>query len=97
MLQASRILEGCFLISITKNKELKIGWYVKAYFQISLYKKDKAILEQIQSFFGVGSIVKQGTDAIKYRVGSVKNLAIRHKSFWEIPFNFKKTCGLQFI
>ena len=55
---------------------------VKAIFQIGLHQRDKALLEQIKSFFGVGSIRKQGAQAIQYPVKSVKHdLAARHKSF----------------
>lgn len=37
-------------------------------------KKDIAILEKIQSTFGVGKIHKQGKDAVQYRVESIKEL-----------------------
>ena len=52
--------EGCFLIRIRKNNNLKIGWNVELRFQISLHKKDKILLEQIQNFFGIGNISKHG-------------------------------------
>ena len=52
--------EGCFTLSLVRNKKLKIGWGVKAVFSIGLHQKDLALLEQIKSFFGVGSIHKQG-------------------------------------
>jgi hypothetical protein len=41
--------EACFTISIIKNNERKIGWRVSHSFQITLHKRDKALLEQIQS------------------------------------------------
>ena len=37
--------EGCFVISVLQNKELKIGWVVKLKFKIGLHKKDRIILE----------------------------------------------------
>ena len=43
--------EGCFHVSITKNKRLKLGLQVRLFFQIVLNEKDKALLEQIKIFF----------------------------------------------
>ena len=40
--------EGCFLVSITENKNSKLGWQVRLYFSIGLHIKDKALLEQIK-------------------------------------------------
>jgi hypothetical protein len=58
--------EGCFRISILKNKELKTQWGVRAFFQISLHLKDKAILELIQSKLGVGKIYTAGPAAVSF-------------------------------
>ena len=41
-----------------------------------MHQKDLALLEQIKSFFGVGSIHKQGLLSIQYHVTSVKDLSI---------------------
>lgn len=44
-------------------------------FRIGLHKKDKALLEQIQAYFGgIGSIVKQGENVVAYRVSSLKDI-----------------------
>jgi hypothetical protein len=45
-------------------------------FKISLHKKDKALLEHIQNYFGVGRISKHGTDSLQYYVYSVKDLQV---------------------
>ncbi len=61
--------EGCFLLSVARYKEYRLGWRVILRFQISLHKKDKALLEQIQTYFGGGSIsTKHGPQTIKYYV-----------------------------
>jgi len=55
--------EGCFHLSIVKNNKLQIGWIVKAVFSRRLLRKlqkDLPFLNQIKSFFGIGSIYKQG-------------------------------------
>jgi len=83
--------ESCFTISIFRSKEFKTGWGVNTIFQIGLNKKDKALLEQIQSFFGVGIITKHGpAESIQYRVGSVKDLAVLIKHFDNYPLQTKK-------
>jgi hypothetical protein len=40
-----------------------------------MHQRDKALLEQIKSYFGgVGNITKHGKDSIQYRVNSIKDL-----------------------
>lgn len=53
--------EGSFTISVQKNQKLKIGWEIQAKFTIKLHKKDKAILELIQSTLGEGIIFNDNT------------------------------------
>lgn len=44
-------------------------------FRIGLHKRDLALLEQIQAYFGgIGSIVKQRKDVVAYRVSSQKDI-----------------------
>lgn len=52
--------EGCFTVSIIKRPERKLGWQVIITFQIGLSPKDKDLLNQIQGYFGVGKIYKEG-------------------------------------
>lgn len=54
-------------------------------FQIGLHKKDKALLEKIQSYFGVGGIYKQGPESIKYVVGSRNDLEVIINHFDNYP------------
>jgi len=67
------------------NKERKAGWAVKLSFQITLHQKDKALLEQIKSYFLVGSITKHGSESVQYRVQSRKDLAIIIDHFDKYP------------
>lgn len=81
--------ESCFYISITpgQSKELskltptekgtentKTEGLVRLIFKIKLHKKDRALLDMILSFFGVGNITKAGEDYIQFRVTSIKDL-----------------------
>jgi len=68
--------DGCFSIVILKNLESKLGWRVKPVFSISLHKKDRIILEKIQSYFGgIGNIYPQSINGIQYQVFSQQELA----------------------
>jgi hypothetical protein len=83
--------EGCFYIGINKNSDYSMGWVVVLSFQIGLDRKDRALLEYIQfSLNGVGSIVKQGKDMIRYRVSSVKDLQVIIDNFDKYPLITQK-------
>ena len=43
--------EGCFTVSITQRKDIKLGWHVKPSFTIGLHKKDKPLLQKNPKFF----------------------------------------------
>jgi hypothetical protein len=49
---------------------------VKISFTITLHKKDKALLEQIRNYFGVGKIRISGEQLLQFRVDSVKELLV---------------------
>ena len=73
--------EGCFYVTVTKNKSSKLGWTVQLAYSIELHKRDIAILEDINNFFGVGNIYENGPNAIKFRIQSVKKLQCIIKHF----------------
>ena len=62
------------MIRVRKNPKYRTGFAVEAYFSISLHKKDLIILQEIQSYFGVGNIRKDVKDLVKFRVESVKDI-----------------------
>lgn len=75
--------ESCFHVSITPRKDCKSGWWVLPCLIIVLHEKDKAVLEAIQKFFGVGSITYQGPQLLQFRIYNKKDLA-------SVIFHFKK-------
>lgn len=83
--------EGCFLISVLKNKELKTKWGVRASFKINLHKKDKALLEQIKSVFGVGKIYTAGPNNYSYEVHTIKELEVIIAHFDKYPLISNKS------
>lgn len=82
--------EGCFSVSIIENKEFSTGKRVLPSFQITLHKKDKPLLEQIQSYLGVGKIYKQGSELIQFRVQSLKDLKVIIDYFDKFPLITEK-------
>jgi hypothetical protein len=58
--------EGCFLINVRPNPKFKKGYSVELVFKINLHLKDKALAENIQKFFGVGTVTIRGSDCIQY-------------------------------
>ena len=66
--------EGCFTVSISKDKRRKLGWALEPIFQIGLQDKDKPLLEKIKNHLAVGNITKQRIGIFQYRVSSVKDL-----------------------
>jgi len=68
--------EGCFMISVRKNSYNKKGYIVEAIFSITQHKRDLALLQQIQAYFGgIGSISKHGKDTYRYVVTSIKQIS----------------------
>jgi len=68
--------EGCFHISVVKNLTLSTGASVRAIFQISLHRKDEALLKKFQDFFGVGRVAIRSDGAVVYEVSSLNDIQI---------------------
>jgi len=82
--------EGCFMLTIIKDKKYKLGWRVVCKFVISLHKKDLSLLKEFKDFFKVGNISFMGEDSIQYRVESLEGLAVIINHFNEYPLITKK-------
>jgi hypothetical protein len=82
--------EGCFFIGLYADSNYKMGYRVKASFQIGLHEKDLPLLEQIQSYFGVGKITKLGAESVQFRVTSLEDLNVILKQFDAYPLLTRK-------
>jgi len=82
--------EGCFMITIIKDKKYKLGWRVACKFVISLHKKDLSLLKELKDYFKVGNISFMGENAIQYRVESLEGLAVIINHFNKHPLITKK-------
>jgi len=70
--------EGCFYVNIIRNNKYKTGWRVQLFFKITLHRRDKVLLENIQIYFEGRGIIstKHGFDTIQYLVYSIEDLAV---------------------
>jgi hypothetical protein len=79
--------ESYFSLIIIKSSKYKTGWTVKPIFSIHLHIKDKVLLNQIQSFFGVGLIrsVSEKNRTVHFSVQSSKDIDIIISHFNKFP------------
>ena len=85
--------EGCFEILIRKDSRCISGdrYNYNLCFSIGLHKKDRPILESIQMYFnGIGSITKQGNNAVRFRVTSLVDLLVIINHFDKFPLITQK-------
>ena len=90
--------EGCFHVSIIKDKSYKLGFKVILFFEINLSEKDLALLEQIKSFFRIGSInYNKKTKSFMFIVSSSKDLKIIIDHFNQFPLITHKLYDFEFF
>jgi len=75
--------ESYFSIRIGQKQDRNYSWSIIPLFGIELHEKDFYLLKQIQTFFGVGTIIhriRNGNPSAIYSVQSIKdlNIIIRH-------------------
>ena len=81
--------EGCFSISIFKNRTTKIGWQVMPEFVVTQGGKSLKSLEDLQKFFQCGKIfINRRYDnhhehLYRYCVRSIKDLRVKIIPFFE--------------
>jgi hypothetical protein len=82
--------ESSFGVYLKENNKRKIGWQVRAIFQIHLHRKDQVLLEQIRSYFGVGRIYSHGKNSITYVVDTASDLEAIINHFEKYPLITQK-------
>lgn len=83
--------EGSFILSVVRNKKMKIGWCVNFFFSISLHVKDIMILEKIKNSLGVGQICyRQTREAVSLDVTSINEIQIIIEHFEIYPLMTQK-------
>jgi hypothetical protein len=67
--------EGCFCVSFALRAKLRMGIEVRPSFALGLNERDRALLEDLQTFFGCGRIRRSRSDrSFKYEARSVGEL-----------------------
>ncbi len=67
--------EGCFSVSFTLRRKLKIGIETRPSFSVSLNKRDVDLLKKLRKFFECGAIRYSNSDhTYKYEVRSVRDI-----------------------
>ena len=89
--------EGCFYVSVTKNKKYKLGWEVRPSFIITQHVRDKTLLYEIKNYFGVGHVTRQGPKAVQLRVQSFAELEKILMHFHKYPLKTKKHADLKLL
>lgn len=87
--------EGCFHVSIVNQSDIKVGKSVRIMFQISLHRKDKALLHQIKDFFGLGEVIDRNDGAFYYKVSQIKDLVVLIKHFDIYPLLTEKRADFE--
>jgi hypothetical protein len=86
--------ESCFSIQFLRRPINKTGWVVKACFSIKMHSRDRALLEKIQLYFGVGKVYDcQGCST--YRVESLKELTVIINHFDQFPLLTQKRADFE--
>jgi hypothetical protein len=86
-----------FFVGVSSNPRYKKGYRVKVGFQICLHIRDIALLEQIQSFFGVGKITKLGAESFQFRVYDLEDLKVIINHFDKYPLLTNKQSDYHLI
>ena len=61
--------EGCFLLTISKSNNNKIGKIVQLIFKISQHHRDKNLLELISKYLNCGNVYSHSENAFVFKVG----------------------------
>lgn len=67
--------EGCFHVSISKNKSSKLGYQVTLEFSITQHIRDKELMNKFIDFFGCGYVVNDTPMKLQYRIRDRKHLS----------------------
>ncbi len=77
--------ESCFYVGVRKSKKVSIGWRVTVSFSINLHEKDRAVLEFISDYLGVGKIYKSRDKLVQLRIESIEEVGVVISHFQKYP------------
>jgi hypothetical protein len=82
--------EGSFILTIRKNSTMKYKFGVQLCLAIVLHRKDRELLESLQSYLGVGRISKHDKNNLQLRVQSIKEMELVFKHLDKYPLITQK-------
>lgn len=56
--------EGCFMIKISKSPASRLGFGIQLIFQLTQNNRDETLMKCILTYFGCGTLVKDGTKIV---------------------------------
>ena len=65
--------EGCFSYSLIKNDSLRFGYQIQGEFTVVQHKRDIALLHELKSYFGCGSVAVNHGDRYHFRVKNLEH------------------------
>jgi hypothetical protein len=81
--------EGCFCVSFAVREKLRVGLEARPSFSLSLNRRDRALLEDLQAYFGCGWIREsRGDRTFKYEARSISELVrvvVPHFEHFPLP------------
>ena len=90
--------ESSITILINRDLRFNAGWQIRLGFSIGLHVKDKSLLETIQkSLGGIGSISKQRSDSVLYKILPIKQLKVLINHFDNNKLNTQNWLDSQFF
>jgi hypothetical protein len=79
--------EGCFCVSIHRNPHVRQtrGWQLHPVFQVYQHERHRAVLDELRTFFGCGSIRAKGPNSsvLTFAVDSLRDLEAHVLPFFE--------------
>ena len=82
--------EGCFHVSINRNKKMTSGWQALPEFRVVQHQRDEFVLEKIKDFFGFGLIRVNHGDRKEFRVRRLEHLNALVSFFEKQPLRTSK-------
>jgi hypothetical protein len=90
--------EGCFSVSIVKQKSSRLGYQLLLCYAIGLAVRDTKLIKQIHKFFNFGSIsYSKDRSEIRFRVTNFRDLGIIIKFFQKFPLLTSKRHDFNFF
>lgn len=82
--------ESCFYVGIKKSKKVSIGWRITLSFTINLHERDRAVLELISNYLGVGKVYQSRDRLVQLRIESIKEIEAVISHFQKYPLLTEK-------